>query len=165
MNPKLLFDDELQRRVETISRRDFGKPFRHRACFNPRLRTTGGRYFLSDHRIEINPRHWLECGAEVVDGIIRHELCHYHLHLEKRGYRHGDREFKELLAHVKGLRHAPVLPGSGKRSVRWLLVCQHCGHEYPRRKRMDPARYRCGKCRGRLRLREIAVCDHDDGPF
>ncbi|PTM53266.1 SprT family protein [Desmospora activa] len=150
-------DDELQKRVETISLQDFGKPFRHLAYFNGRLRTTGGRYFLSDHHIEINPRHWMEWGWEVVDGIIRHELCHYHLHLQRRGYRHRDREFRELLAQVGGLCHAPPLSNLSprRRSVRWLLSCQACGRQFPRKKRMDPSRYRCGHCKGTLRLQEI----------
>lgn len=153
MNANPLTDDALQQRVESLSLRDFGKPFRHRASFNPRLRTTGGRYCLSDHRIEINPRYWLQM-PEVVDGIIRHECCHYHLHLEGKGHRHRDRDFQELLAQVKGLRHAPELPGQRAR-LRWLLVCQGCGHKYLRQRRMNPARYRCGKCQGTLDLKKL----------
>lgn len=35
-------NDQLQAWIEQISLRDFGVPFRHRARFNSRLRTTGG---------------------------------------------------------------------------------------------------------------------------
>ena len=34
------------------------------------------------------------------DGIILHELVHYHLYDQQRGYKHKDREFKDLLAQV-----------------------------------------------------------------
>ncbi len=36
----------LQRMVENLSEEKFGRTFRHRAYFNKRLRTTGGRYLL-----------------------------------------------------------------------------------------------------------------------
>ena len=29
--------------------------------------------------------------------IIKHELCHYHLHQEGKGYKHRDQDFKDLL--------------------------------------------------------------------
>ncbi|WP_091742036.1 SprT family protein [Marininema mesophilum] len=147
----------LQRWVETISLRDFGKPFRHHAQFNSRLRTTGGRYFLSDHRIEISPRHLQILGREIMDRIIRHELCHYHLHIEGKGYHHRDADFKDLLARVGGLRHTPPLPGikSKRKGARYVLTCQNCGQEAFRQRKMDPNRYRCGACHGPLSLREI----------
>ncbi|PTX58868.1 SprT-like protein [Melghirimyces profundicolus] len=150
-------DRDLQRWVETISLRVFGKPFLHRAVFNSRLRTTGGRYFLSDHRIEISPRHLKELGPEVVEGIIRHELCHYHLHLEGKGYRHRDADFRQLLESVNGLRYTPSLPSASRgkgRPYRYVLRCRKCGREAYRKKRMDPARYRCGVCRGALTLHD-----------
>ncbi|OYD06844.1 SprT family protein [Paludifilum halophilum] len=129
----------LQAWVEEISLRDFKRPFRHRACLNRRLRTTGGRYFLSDHRIEVSHRHLEQLGKEVMVGVIRHELCHYHLHLQGKGYRHRDTDFKKLLAEVKGLRHTPPLPGSQRkeRPYRYLLLCRSCGQKAYRKKRMD----------------------------
>ncbi|EGK09512.1 SprT family protein [Desmospora sp. 8437] len=151
-------DHALQCWVEALSMEWFGKPFTHRARFNSRLRTTGGRYFLEDHRIEISPRHLEELGMEVVGGIIRHELCHYHLHLEGKGYRHRDADFKELLKQVNGLRYTPPLPGNkgGRtRPVRYVLQCQACGRKAWRKKRMDPSRYRCGVCGGQLSLEEV----------
>ena len=39
---------------------------------------------------------------EELIGIIKHELCHYHLHLEGKGYQHRDKDFKELLKKVGG---------------------------------------------------------------
>ena len=76
---------ELQSLVEKISVESFGKPFRHIASFNPRLRSTGGRYLLGTHNIEINKKYYEQLGVKELVGIIKHELCHYHLHLEGRG--------------------------------------------------------------------------------
>ena len=87
-------DEELQGLIETVSLETFGKPFIHVACFNKRLRTTGGRYMLYDHSIEINPLVLNIHGTEELLGVIKHELCHYHLHIEGRGYRHRDEDFK-----------------------------------------------------------------------
>ncbi|MGW6300597.1 SprT family protein, partial [Peribacillus butanolivorans] len=50
-------NQQLQKLVEDISKKDFQKAFRHLACFNPRLRTTGGRYLLRSHNIEINKKY------------------------------------------------------------------------------------------------------------
>lgn len=148
-------DAALQRWVEEISERDFGKPFRHTARYNHRLRTTGGRYFPRDHRIEINPA-YLEAGEETMLGIIRHELCHYHLHLEGKDYRHRSPEFRRLLAQVGGLRYAPPLPGRSRSlPVRYALICLRCGRTHLRKRKMDPRRYRCGACGGPLVLREL----------
>lgn len=46
-------DMELQALAEQISEQYFGRPFKHRAIFNARLRTTGGRYMLQTHHIEV----------------------------------------------------------------------------------------------------------------
>ncbi|MBO8171646.1 MAG: SprT family protein [Bacillaceae bacterium] len=148
-------DQELQRLVERISRESFGKPFRHRAYFNPRLRTTGGRYLLSTHHIEINPGQYAVYGEEELINIIKHELCHYHLHLEGKGYRHRDRDFKELLQQVGGTRYCKQVNPPKIRAFKYELICTECGMSYKRKKRMDPKRYRCGKCRGKLMLKEL----------
>src|SRR5699024_8863635 len=96
--------NELQEFVQIISEKYFNKPFNHQAKFNPRLRTTGGRYHLKSHDLDFNPKILETFGIEIFEGIVKHELCHYHLHLENKGYRHRDREFKELLEKVGGLR-------------------------------------------------------------
>ena len=95
-------NEQLQAWVEEISLRSFGLPFRHCARFNSRLRTTGGRYFMKSHDIDINPHQLTAFGKEEVEKIIKHELCHYHLHLTGRGHRHRDPDFKLLLEKVKG---------------------------------------------------------------
>ncbi|HEU4965278.1 MAG TPA: SprT family protein [Bacilli bacterium] len=145
-------DQELQKWVEEISLASFGWPFRHRATFNKRLRTTGGRYLLRTHDIEINPHHLEKHGRDEVVGTIKHELCHYHLHLQGRGYKHQDRDFKELLEQVGGSRYCPDTGLRREVKTKYLYVCNACGQQYPRKRKIDLRRYGCGKCRGRLIL-------------
>lgn len=101
-------NEQLQKLTEQLSQQCFHQPFRHRAVFNRRLRTTGGRYHLGDHHIDINPLMLEEFDEENLKRVILHELCHYHLHLAGRGYRHRDRDFKQLLQAVGGSRYAPA---------------------------------------------------------
>lgn len=146
-------DEQLQRLVEEISLTCFGRPFLHRVRFNGRLRTTGGRYLLKSHDLELNPLHLQEHGTDELIGIIKHELCHYHLHLQGKGYRHRDRDFQELLRQVGGSRYCqPVSKGRKSLPYRYKLVCESCRMEYRRKRRVDPRRFVCGKCHGKLRL-------------
>ncbi|RFB28574.1 SprT family protein [Brevibacillus sp. VP] len=150
-------DKELQKLVEEISVHDFAKPFRHNARFNSRLRTTGGRYLLRTHDLEFNPLHLQEHGEEELIGIIKHELCHYHLHLEGKGYRHRDQDFIQLLQQVGGARYCSRL--NGQKIVlpyRYQLICTDCGFLYKRKKNINPARYVCGRCRGKLRIEPLS---------
>ncbi|MGW8823768.1 SprT family protein [Paenibacillus lautus] len=154
-------NEELQAWVEKISLESFRIPFRHQATFNRRLSSTGGRYFMKSHHIEINPHQLATHGREEVEKIIKHELCHYHLHIAGRGYRHRDADFKKLLQAVGGSRFCKSLPKGktvGRRQpepYRYMLRCGDCGTEYLRKRKMDPARYRCGKCGGRLTLLKL----------
>ncbi|MEK3882857.1 SprT family protein [Paenibacillus sp. PL2-23] len=160
----MLDNRSLQLWVERVSLEWFGRPFLHQATFNARLKATGGRYFTRSHHIEISPHQLEAFGADETEKIIKHELCHYHLHLMNRGYRHRDADFKELLARVGGSRYCSSLPdGAGRRVIpyRYMLICQSCGMEYKRKKRVDPARYACGRCRGKL---TILTLDKDMAP-
>ncbi|WEG12517.1 SprT family protein [Pullulanibacillus sp. KACC 23026] len=144
---------DLQVLVETVSKQSFNKPFLHQATFNSRLRTTGGRYLLRTHNLEFNPKQLELFGMEEFIKIVKHELCHYHLHIEGRGYKHQDIEFKTLLKQVGGSRYCQSVPGS-RRQSKWiyLYTCKSCAQPYPRKRQMDVKRYRCGKCGGRLKL-------------
>ncbi|ULG71648.1 SprT family protein [Macrococcus brunensis] len=141
-------DHELQKLVMTVSQEVFHEPFKHEALFNRRLRTTGGRYMLLSHNIEINPRQLAVHGEEAVIAIIKHELCHYHLHLEGKGYRHRDQDFKKLCQETGAPRYcAPVT------KEQYLIYrCSQCGIHYQRKRRINIDRYRCGKCHGKLEL-------------
>lgn len=147
---ELLSEKQLQLLVEEISLRFFKKPFLHRAYYNRRLKTTGGRYHLGSHDIDFNPKVLEKYGLDELIGVIKHELCHYHLHLEKKGYQHKDKEFKELLAQTGGSRY--VRPLVDKRSSFHMYQCQSCGAVIRRQRKINVARYVCGSCRGRLVL-------------
>ena len=149
---------ELQKLVEEISETYFHRPFRHTAIFNSRLKTTGGRYLLQTHNIEMNKKYLDEFGMDELIGIIKHELCHYHLHLEGKGYQHRDRDFKQLLQHVGGPRYCSSLPvNEVKRKPRKVLtyICMNCDLVFNRKRRIDTHRYVCGRCRGNLKLKAI----------
>ena len=68
--------------VQEVSREDFDRVFRHEARWNPRLRTTGGRFFPKDGHLDFNPKMLEVHGLELFRKIVRHELCHYHLFFE-----------------------------------------------------------------------------------
>lgn len=147
-------NEQLQDLVERLSLQLFGKTFKHKALFNTRLRTTGGRYLLSSHNIEINKKYYDEFGEAELVGIIKHELCHYHLHLEGRGYQHRDSDFKKLLSAVDAPRFCtPLLKKSVKKTtLDYVYICTDCHTLFKRKKRMNINRYVCGKCRGKLML-------------
>jgi SprT-like protein len=152
-----LNDNELQVLVEEISSKEFGKPFRHKAFFNKRLRTTGGRYMLRSHNIEINLKYLEEHGMDELVGIIKHELCHYHLHIEGKGYKHRDKDFRDLMKRVDAPRHCSPLQTQVKKKQKTLLyICTGCNLVYRRRRRINTERYVCGKCRGRLKLEKVS---------
>lgn len=136
-------DEALTLLVKEISLRYFGKVFVHEAIFNSRLRTTGGRYLLRTHNIEVNPKYLERFGENEVIGIIKHELCHYHLHIEGKGYKHGDRDFKELLTRTGSPRYCSSLE-----IVKHHYICTKCGLEYKRQRKINTAKYRCSKCLG-----------------
>ncbi|MDR0299503.1 MAG: SprT family protein [Streptococcaceae bacterium] len=141
----MLTNSELTDFVNKISLESFNRTFKHKAFWNSRLRTTGGRFFPKDGHLDFNPKF-----AEHPDfvKIILHELCHYHLYYAHAGYKHENRDFKILLQQVGGSRHAPALT---PRKINYLYSCENCGQEYPRQRKIDTRKYRCGKCRGKLK--------------
>lgn len=145
-------EEELNQLTQDISISFFRKPFLHKTVFNNRLRTTGGRYILSTHHIEINPKHYEKFGKDELVSILKHELCHYHLHLEGKGYRHKDKDFKILLQKVGGARHCRSIPEqrNAPKKVHYYQ-CESCGIHYKRRRKMDTTKYVCGKCKGKIK--------------
>jgi SprT-like protein len=152
----LLMDQkQLQDLVMEISTDSFGKAFRHTATFNTRLRTTGGRYLLRTHNLEFNLKQLEQFGLDEFVKIVKHELCHYHLHLEGRGYKHQDADFKTLLKKVGGSRYCQPIPGQRTQSLRrYVYECVNCHQKYMRKRQIDLKKYRCGTCRGKLKLIE-----------
>ncbi len=140
---------KLEELVDELSKKYFDKPFIDEVMFNNRLRTTGGRYIPSRRTIELNPKFLTELGQEEFIGIIKHELCHYHLHIEGKGYKHRDPDFRELLRKTGSPRFCQALP-SARKQTRHRYQCRDCGHIYERARRVDTKKYRCGRCRGKL---------------
>lgn len=146
---KELNEDKLYNLVNKVSLNVFGEPFYDHVRYNYRLRTTGGRYIPSEKMIEINPKYVLEMEEEDYIGIIKHELCHYHLHIKGKGYRHGDKEFKELLIATNTPRYCKPLPSAKK--AKHTYICTNCNYVYKRVRRVNVKRYRCGKCQNKIK--------------
>lgn len=140
-------EHELQQLTQEISRNSFHREFTHKITYNRRLRSSGGRYLLKSGNIEINPLVEQELGLEALIGVIKHELCHYHLHQTGGGYRHRDADFKRLLHQVGGSRFVERM-----KEPNFIYECTACHHRYPRMRKMNTNRYVCGKCRGKLIL-------------
>ena len=123
-------------RLTTIVSRNFKKyfhkEFHHQITYNSRLKSSGGRYILKTGNIEINPKVETILGKEVLIGVIKHELCHYHLHQEGKGYRHQDRDFKMLLREVGGHRFVERME-----PYRYVYTCNSCGATFHRMRKID----------------------------
>ncbi|WP_334329822.1 SprT family protein [Companilactobacillus sp. HBUAS59699] len=145
-------DEELTELIKKVSQENFGKPFVHQAFFNKRLRTTGGRFHLRDRHIDINPKMYQIYGMDTLVGIIKHELCHYHLYNSGLPSQHKDHEFKVLLKQVGGLRYAPPVSTNNKHRTVHVYECTKCHTIYHRVRKINTSRYVCGKCRGKLKF-------------
>lgn len=148
-NPNELTDQELQSLVETISINDFGKAFKHQAFFNNRLRTTGGRYHLNSHHLDFNPRVFERYGLVELVNVIKHELCHYHLHLAGLGYQHRDADFKNLLKQTGGSRFVKPLEEQKPENYH-EYECAKCHNLILRKRRVNTRKYSC-RCGGPLK--------------
>lgn len=148
----IMNEEELQNLVEQISLRYFNRPFKYFVKINHRMKTTGGRYHLNDHHLEINAHFLEEKNQKYLPGIIKHELVHYHLHLMNKGYRHKDRDFKQLLKEVNGLRYAPDIGQRKFQKRKYLYQCTNCGLRYPRARKINIQCYFCGACHGKLKI-------------
>jgi Uncharacterized protein conserved in bacteria len=150
-------DQELTELIKKVSQEYFGKPFVHQAYFNSRLKTTGGRFHLKDRNIDINPKIYQEFGIATLVGVIKHELCHYHLYNDGLPAQHRDRTFRILLQQVGGLRYSPI-KSTVKKKTYHVYECTNCQTIYQRVKKINTSRFVCGKCRGKLKyLKDIVI--------
>lgn len=150
-------DQELTELIKKVSQEYFGKPFVHQAYFNGRLKTTGGRFHLKDRNIDINPKIYQQFGYDTLIGVIKHELCHYHLYNDGLPAQHKDRTFKLLLQQVGGLRYSPI-KSTVKNKTYHIYQCSNCKTTYQRVKRINTRRFVCGKCHGKLKyLRDMTI--------
>lgn len=143
-------DENLTKLVQEVSQKYFCREFTNKAFFNTRLQTTGGRFHFNSENIDINPRILELYDEKVLVGVIKHELCHYHLYKQKIDGTHRSPQFKRLLKEVDGLRYVPAL----KERKYKIYVCKDCGVVYKRVKKINTRRFACGKCRGKLFLRK-----------
>lgn len=151
----------LQQYVEQVSIQSFGKTFNHQTTFNDRLKTTGGRYFAASHNLEFNHKVLDYFGENEFLGVVKHELCHYHLHLEGSGFQHKDKDFKKLLKKVGGSRYVQsLLPYTVKQIL--IYECYSCHTVYNRNRRIDTKKYVCGKCGGKLKLVDKKGVNHEN---
>ena len=142
--------DELWNLTNTLSEKYFFKPFRDNVVYNNRLRTTGGRYIPQTRTIELNPL-YKEADLDEFIGIIKHELCHYHLHIEGKGFKHSDQSFKDLLKKTGSPRFCRPLY-ENKELYKYTYVCHKCRTPYKRTRKVNVERVRCGKCHGKIYL-------------
>ena len=141
--------------VNHLSITFFEKPFMHEVKFNHRLRSTGGRYLPIQKVIELNPKYVTEMDEQEFIGIIKHELCHYHLHIEGKGFGHGDQAFKTLLQKTGSPRHCKP-PPSTLEKYKYRYICKKCQITYKRMRKVNTEKYRCGKCKGKISAFENA---------
>ena len=141
---------QLQSLTEKIALKYFHQVFRHQIIFNPRLKTTGGRYHLKDGHIDINPLMLTEFGENVLIGVIKHELVHYFLHQQGQNPSHRNPAFKKLLHQVGGLRFAPQTSKTKSNHNLYQYQCLRCGQIFYRKRRVNLKKMVCGKCHGRL---------------
>lgn len=117
--------------------------------WNRRLRTALGRAHFSARTIELNPT-LLDRHPEELLSTLVHELCHL---IAGARAAHGPRWREAMLA--LGARpeacHKLDVSDLAVRRRAWLWSCTSCGETYRRRSR-SASRYRCGRCRGKLRV-------------
>ncbi|HIT31234.1 MAG TPA: SprT-like domain-containing protein [Candidatus Enterenecus stercoripullorum] len=130
-----------------------------RVRVNRRAKTRFGccRTTWSGHTIEVAAA---LCGAQ--ENAVRQVLAHEVLHTCPGCANHGPqwrcwaKQMNEAYGyHIQRTDSYQALGLSDPRPVRYLVVCQSCGHQIPRMKRSplvdNPERYRC-RCGGRLQV-------------
>ena len=145
--PAMYTNDDLMRITQGLSQSLFGRTFKGEVCWNSRLRTSAGRYSRRHSRIDINPKYIEHYGEDSLTDTLKHELIHYHF--PSAG--HGP-TFAREAQRIQCSRFCRPLPG---RKVRYLYQCQGCGLKFPRQRRIDVKKYRCGICKSILSLCEL----------
>ncbi|HAR6033327.1 TPA: SprT family protein [Staphylococcus pseudintermedius] len=91
-------------------------------------------------------------GEQALVDIIKHELCHYFLHLSGRGHQHKDRDFKVLAEKVGAPRFCQPTESYTSRA-NYEYECQRCHSSYVRIRKVNVVKMRCGRCGGHLKLK------------
>lgn len=129
------------------------------AVWNPRLRTSAGRAFWQQGRIELNPG-LLGAHPAQLPQVLCHETAHvaaFRLH-GARIRPHG-REWRELMlaaGHRPEACHRMVVAGRRRRRYLYLRVCEPCGDRSISRAVRYGRCHRCGRAGRWLVLRAAA---------
>ncbi|WP_350344772.1 SprT family protein [Proteinivorax tanatarense] len=119
--------------------------FEHNCTNNNRLRTTAGRFLIPSCNIEVNPKYYARYGQQSLHDVIKHELVHYHLYRLNLGFKHKDKDFKQLCKIVDAPRFCHQM-----QSPKYRYKCSKCNTEFLRMRKVNVKKYRCGKCKGSL---------------
>ena len=103
-------------------------------AYNPRLRTTLGRAWLDERRVELNPRLLRDHPHELVP-TLAHELAHVAVHLRYGRVPPHGRHFRTLMRAVNlSARATHCLPTAAlrRRRKRYLYLhrCGDCGYSF-----------------------------------
>jgi SprT protein len=122
-----------------------------KAGWNPRLRTTAGRAFWHENRIELNPNLLQDHTASVAE-VLAHEAAHLAAFLLYGGrIRPHGREWRKLMrqaGHRPAACHRLPLGNLRRRRYLYLRMCEPCGHRLIVRSLRYGRCHRCGR-RGR----------------
>ena len=106
----------------------------------------------------MNKKYLEQLGMDELMGIIKHELCHYHLHQEGRAISIEIRILKNYFIKVGGTEVLFTSSGNvgKKEEINRIItyICIECKEVYKRKKKLDTNRYVCGHCSGKLILTE-----------
>ena len=73
------------------------------------------------------------------------------MHITGRGYKHRDRDFRELLKKVGAPRFCKRIINEEKEKKVYMYECMECSLQYVRRRQINTKRYVCGNCKGKLK--------------
>lgn len=129
---------EAMLRVEEVAGERFAASIQ--VEWNKRMRSTAGRAFWPESRVELNPK-LIEISLEKVRRTLLHELAHllaYHRCGRRRIAPHGA-EWQVACADLgipdERATHRLPLP-SRQQQKRWRYVCPHCGEGIERVRQM-----------------------------
>lgn len=116
---------DLYQLANSLSLQFWQKPLTIKVVWNTRLRSSAGRYIYSKagpQRIEVSYQEYIDYGLAEVVNILKHELCHFHLHQQNKAFQDGSVVFKQECQRVGAQLTAKP------RAVKYVQIfCSSCG--------------------------------------